>query len=160
MNKFFSPLCWHSGFTMNMNILCNLLQGEKKMPLKNVQRKIITHTLGFTTKEPFQSKLQGRCLFPKSYWLKMAQLRSGTGAVNGDSRVSLPAFSSCEHYCRLVLKEGKRAVPAHGVFHATCETLLSLPQEIENIVSRGFLSKRPMNTTVSSLYASTCPGLM
>ncbi len=127
-----------------MNTLCNLLQRWGKCLWKTcmfLQREIIIHTMGFTTKEAFHFKLQGRCWFPKSYWLKMAQLRSGRGAVNGDSGFSLPPLSSCELYCCLALKGGKRAVPAYGVFHASEDTVPSLPYVPEGIVLRGFISK-------------------
>lgn len=77
-----------------------------------LQREIIIHTTGCTTKEAFHFKLQGRCWFPKSYWLKKAQLRSGRGAVNGDSAFSLPPLSSCEPDCCLALKGGKQP-PLH-----------------------------------------------
>lgn len=124
LNSYFGCECSfslqrHSGFTLNMNILCNLLQrGEKKCLWKTcvfLQREIIIHTICFTTKEAFHFKLQGRCWFPKSYWLKMAQLRSGRGAMNGDSRFSLPPFSSCELYCCVALKGG-RGPSLHMVF--------------------------------------------
>lgn len=74
-----------------------------------LQLEIITHTVGFTTKEAFHFKLQGRRQFPKSYWLKMAQLRNERGAMNRDSGFLLPPLSSCELYCCLALKGGKRA---------------------------------------------------
>lgn len=80
-----------------------------------LQCRINIHSMGFTTKEGFHFKLQGRCRFPKSYWLKMAQLRSGRGAMNGDSGFSLPPLSSCELYCRLALKGG-RGPSLHMVF--------------------------------------------
>lgn len=77
-----------------------------------LQREIIIHTIAFTTKEAFHFKLRAGCWFPKSYWLKMAQLRSGRAAMNRDSRSSFPPFSSCELYCCLVLmgREGRSCI--------------------------------------------------
>lgn len=91
-----------------------------------LQCEIIIHAMGFTTKEAFHFKLQGRCWFPKSYWLKMAQLRSGRGAMNRDSGFSLPPLSSCELYCRLALKGGRGRPYIWCVFHGIWDTVLSL----------------------------------
>lgn len=105
-----------------------------------LQHEIIIHTMGFTTKEAFHFKLQGRCWFPKSYWLKMAQLRSGRGAMNRDSRFSLPPFSSCELYCCLALKGG-RGPSLHMVFFMGFKTQCCNSPICACTVLRGFISK-------------------
>lgn len=116
-----------------------------------LQREIIIHTMGFATKEAFHFKLQGRCWFPKSYWLKMAQLRSARGAMNGDSGFSLPLLSSCELYCCLALKGGKRAVPAYGVFHGDLRYSAVTPICAWAYSLERFHLKRQMKTSVLSL---------
>ena len=105
-----------------------------------LQRAIILHTVSSATKEAFHFKLQGRCWLPKSYWLEVAQLRSGRGAMNGDSR--LPPFSSCELYCCLAMKGGKWAVPTYGVFHGDLgDIAVTPPYVLERIALRGFISE-------------------
>ena len=107
-----------------------------------LQCEIITHTMGFTTKEAFHFKLQGRCWFPKSYWLKMAQLRSGRGAMNGDSRFWLPPFSSCELYCCVALKRGEEGRPCIWCFSwDLSHSAVTLHMCLCSLFLRGFISK-------------------
>lgn len=74
--------------------LCNSSQQAKKMPLKTWMRVgffffsppsrssvgSFNALSAWTTKGPFHFKLQGERRFPKSHWLKMAQLRKERGA--------------------------------------------------------------------------------
>lgn len=150
--KAFQALLWTWAYYV---ICCNGL----KMPLKTcefLQREIIKHTMGFTTKEAFHFKLQGRCWFPQSYWLETAQLRSRRGAMNGDSRFSLPQFSSCELYCSGPWRGGRGPSLHMVLFHGIWETGPSPSYALLLIFVRCSFRRGDENNLVFTAHVSVC----
>lgn len=109
-----------------------------------LQCEIIRDTIIVTTKEAFHFQLQGRSWLPKSYWLRVAQLRRGRRAMNGDS-------FHVRFHCPPAVHSRERGPPLHRGFfiglkkHCWEKTLYNL----EHIALRAFVlygQKKPPTT--------------
>lgn len=123
-----------------------------------LQCEIIRDTIIVTTKEAFHFQLQGRSWLPKSYWLRVAQLRRGRRAMNGDS-------FHVRFHCPPAVHSRERGPPLHRGFfiglkkHCWEKTLYNL----EHIALRAFVlygqKKNPNNQVFALHFLLTCSSL-
>lgn len=138
--KFFF-LCRHSGFTMNMNILCNSLQGGRKCLWKTYNVSSLLTLWASQQRSLFNPNCRVDAYFLKAIDWKWHSWGAGEEpwmeTVDSHFHPS-PAVSSIAawHWRR------GRGPCLHMVFFMVLvRQCLSLPLETEHIVMRGFFSK-------------------